>query len=159
MQFVTPLSASALRSLSPIARGAWIHEARLACQPSCCIYLNDTHSFMKWDCVSFQYAALQPLCMSELRQSGRQRGCIVSHSEGKKQSKPIFEDNSLDAWVRLKVRRRSTALMGCWDACSDCKRQTVLTGKAIDSLLSVSVEERKSKKALPATACVIYFMR
>lgn len=50
--------------------------------------------------------------------------------------------------------------MGRWDARSDCKRQTVLTGKAVDSLLSLSVEERKSnKKNLSLTACVIYLMR
>lgn len=46
--------------------------------------------------------------------------------------------------------------MGLWDACSDCKRQTMLTGKAIDSLLSVSVEERKSKKTLSHRMCYLF---
>lgn len=41
----------------------------------------------------------------------------------------------MDAWVRLKVWRRFTALMGCWGARSDCKRQTVLTGKSLTHYL------------------------
>lgn len=49
-----PLSPPSCCKRSMESRG----EARLACQPSCGIFLNETHSFMKWDRVSFQYAAL-----------------------------------------------------------------------------------------------------
>lgn len=50
--------------------------------------------------------------------------------------------------------------MGRWDACSDYKRQTMLTGNATVSLFSLSVEKRKSeKKSLSVTAYVIYFIR
>lgn len=92
------------------------------CQPSCCVCGNETHSFMKWDCVSFQYAALQPPCRSwwgeadaEVKMERVQRELMC----GRKKSKSIFE-----------VRRRPVVLMGRRDARSGWKRQSVLTGKA-----------------------------
>lgn len=77
---------------------------------------------MKWDCVSFQYAALQPPCRSwwgeadaEVKMERVQRELMC----GRKKSKSIFE-----------VRRRPVVLMGRRDARSGWKRQSVLTGKA-----------------------------
>lgn len=44
--------------------------------------------------------------------------------------------------------------MGRWDACSDYKRQILLTGNATDSLFSLSV--RTSKKSLIHFICYLF---